>query len=147
MADINLVRDLARAGDYLAVLATCRPDGSIHASLVKAGMIDDPETGDESVGIVVAGAARKLDFLRQSGRATVVFKDGWQWVAVDGPVRLEGPDDPAPTASARLIPTVIRAVFSAAGGTHDDWDEFDRAMASDRRCAVFVEAQRITGNA
>jgi hypothetical protein len=38
---------------------------------------------------------------------------------------------------------VIRAVFKAAGGAHDDWDEFDRVMTADRRCAVFVRADWI----
>jgi len=37
-------------------------------------------------------------------------------------------------------------VFVAAGGTHDDWDEYDRVMAAERRTAVFVHADRISGN-
>jgi hypothetical protein len=37
-------------------------------------------------------------------------------------------------------------VFTAAGGTHDDWAEYDRAMAAERRTAVFVEPARISGN-
>ena len=41
---------------------------------------------------------------------------------------------------------LLRAIFSAAGGTHDDWDEFDRVMAAERRTAVFVEPVRITSN-
>jgi hypothetical protein len=36
-------------------------------------------------------------------------------------------------------------VFQAAGGGHDDWDEYDRVMARERRCAVFVQANRVTG--
>jgi hypothetical protein len=31
------------------------------------------------------------------------------------------------------------------GGTHDDWAEYDRVMATERRTAVFVEAVRVTG--
>jgi hypothetical protein len=34
----------------------------------------------------------------------------------------------------------------AAGGTHEDWAEFDRVMAEDRRTAVFIKPERITGN-
>jgi hypothetical protein len=37
-------------------------------------------------------------------------------------------------------------VFKAAGGTHDDWDEYDRVMASERRAAVFIAAQRVYSN-
>jgi hypothetical protein len=145
MADMALVREIAQADNYLAVLATTRPDGTVHASLVKAGILADPETLQTSIGIVVAGNARKLTLLRLAGHATVVFKDGWRWVAVDGPVRLEGPDDPPP-GSSRHLPALIRDVYGAAGGTHDDWDEFDRVMATDRRCVVFVGIDRITGN-
>jgi hypothetical protein len=42
---------------------------------------------------------------------------------------------------------VLRDVFSAAGGTHDDWDEYDRVVAADRRAAVLVTPERITTNA
>jgi len=146
MADMDLVREVAAADGHLAVLATTRPDGSIHASLVKAGILDDPETGHVSVGVVVAGSAKKLDYLRRSGRASLVFKDGWRWVAVEGRIRLEGPDDPAPGSSPRSLPSLIRSVYVAAGGTHDDWEEFDRAMVEDRRCAVFVRTETISGN-
>jgi hypothetical protein len=145
MADLDLVKELARAADYLAVFCTTRPDSTVHASLVKAGILDDAEDGEPSVGIVVAGSAIKLEHLRRSKTATVVFKDGWRWVAVGGPARLEGPDHPPPTGS-RQVADVVRDVYRSAGGTHDDWDAFDRVMAEDRRCAVFVKAHDIFGN-
>jgi hypothetical protein len=145
MADLELVAELAEADHHLAVVATARPDGSVHASLVMAGLIDDPETGAPCVGLVVAGAARKLVHLGASGRATVVFKAGYRWVAVEGPVRLEGYDHEVP-GSGRDPATLLRSVFVAAGGTHDDWDEFDRTMAEERRCAVFVRAEQVSSN-
>jgi hypothetical protein len=40
----------------------------------------------------------------------------------------------------------LRQVFRAAGGTHDDWDEYDRVMAADRRAAVLVTPQRVLTN-
>jgi hypothetical protein len=94
----------------------------------------------------VAGAARKLVLLRRSGRASVVFHDGWRWAAVEGPARLEGPDDRSARSPQRPVAPILRAVFSAAGGTHDDWSAFDRVMAEERRCAVFVGMGAITGN-
>jgi hypothetical protein len=147
MADLDSIRAVAGASDYLAVVGTTRADGSVHLSLVKAGVVDDPETNEPAVGLVVAGNAAKLGHFRRTGLATVAFTDGYRWVAADGPVRLEGPDDPASDGSQRSVPDVIRAVYVAAGGSHDDWDEFDRVMAEDRRCAVFVSPVRITGNA
>ena len=41
---------------------------------------------------------------------------------------------------------LLREVFTAAGGTHDDWDAYDRAMAEERRTAVFVRVSRIYSN-
>ena len=44
------------------------------------------------------------------------------------------------------LPGLLRAVFRAAGGTHDDWDTYDRVMAEERRTAVLVDPARITSN-
>ena len=147
MADrLGLVRELGAASHWLGVVATTRPEGSVHASLVNAGVLDDPVTKAPVIGVVVSGAARKLEYLRSSGRATVVFHSGWRWVAVEGPVRIAGPDDPAEGIQAAAIPGLLRAVFTSAGGTHDDWDEYDRVMAEERRTAVLVEPARVTHN-
>ncbi|NKQ53830.1 pyridoxamine 5'-phosphate oxidase [Amycolatopsis sp. K13G38] len=145
MADLNLVRELAVAEHGLATVAIARPDGTVQASVVNAGPIDDPVSGRPSVGFVARGGTRKLELLRSGGHATIVFRRGWNWVSVQGPARLIGPDDADPDFTGDL-PTLLRDVFKAATGTHDDWDEYDRVMAAERRCCVFVEAARISGN-
>jgi hypothetical protein len=33
---------------------------------------------------------------------------------------------------------VLRNVFTAAGGTHDDWDTYDRTLAEQRSAAVMI---------
>lgn len=43
-------------------------------------------------------------------------------------------------------PQLLRDIFAAAGGTHDDWDEYDRVMASENRVAVFVTPERVYSN-
>jgi hypothetical protein len=144
MADLVFVERLAAADHHLAVMAIGRPDGSVHASVVSAGVAQDPVDGSEGVAAVVAGNARKLRLLRTAGRATLTFKSGFEWVAVSGPVRLIGPDDGA--EYGRDVPETVRSVFRAAGGSHEDWTEFDRVMAAERRCAVFVRADRISSN-
>jgi hypothetical protein len=144
MADLEHVARLAAADHHLAVFTVGRLDGTVHASVVSAGVIDDPVDGSPGVAAVVAGGARKLDLLRARGRATLVFKDGWLWAAVSGPVRLIGPDDGQDLGLD--VPETIRSVFRAAGGNHEDWGEFDRVMAAERRCAVFVRAEAITSN-
>jgi PPOX class probable F420-dependent enzyme len=144
-ADLDAVRRLAAADHGLAVVAVARGDGSVQASVVNAGVLDDPVTGRPAVGLVALGGAVKLRLLRREPRATVVFRAGWEWVAVEGPTRLVGPDDLPEGFTAEQVPQLLRDVFTAAGGTHDDWEEYDRVMADERRTAVFVEPARISG--
>ncbi|HKS47793.1 MAG TPA: pyridoxamine 5'-phosphate oxidase family protein [Amycolatopsis sp.] len=146
MADLELVRTLSLDEHGLATVAVARADGTVHASVVNAGIIDDPVTGLASIGFVARGGARKLELLRYRHHATIVFRRGWQWVSVQGSARLVGPDDPDPGFAPGELPRLLREVFLAATGTHDDWDEYDRVMAAERRCAVFIQAERIIGN-
>jgi hypothetical protein len=92
------------------------------------------------------GDTRKRANLRRRPRATVVFRAGWAWVAVEGPVDLAGPDDPLDGFDVDGVPQLLRDVFTAAGGTHDDWDEYDRVMAEERRVAVLVHPERVYSN-
>jgi hypothetical protein len=127
-------------------VATARSDGSVHASLVNAGLLDDPVTGAPVVGLVVRGDARKLVLLRASGRASVTFHSGWLWVSVDGPVRIAGPDDRLEGFDAAGLPDLLRRVFRSAGGSHDDWDTYDRVMREEGRAAVLMTVDRVYGN-
>jgi Pyridoxamine 5'-phosphate oxidase len=145
MTDLTDVARLAGAGHHLAVFTVARPDGTVQASVVSAGVIADPVDGSPGVAAVLNGGTRKLALLRQNPQATLVFTHGFDWAAVSGPVRLVGPDDGAELGLD--VPATIRSVFAAAGGTHEDWAEFDRVMAADRRCAVFVQARKISSNA
>jgi hypothetical protein len=38
--------------------------------------------------------------------------------------------------------TLLRDIFRSAGGTHEDWDTYDRVMAEERRAAVLVAPRR-----
>ncbi len=131
---------------YLAVVATSRADGTAQASVVNAGVLEHPVRGERVVGFVTYGPA-KLANLRRRPRATVVFRAGWQWGAVEGPCEIAGPDDVMEGFDASGVPELVRAVFRAAGGTHEDWDEFDLVMRQDRRAAVLVRPERIYSNA
>ena len=58
-----------------------------------------------------------------------------------------GPDDPQQwLADADRLRLLLREVFAAAGGNHDDWDEYDRVMAEQRRAVVMVEPSRVYTN-
>ena len=105
-----------------------------------------PVDGTLAVAAVVGGGARKLQLLRASGRAAVAFVKGYDWASADGPVTVIGPDDPNRAVPAGAVPGLLRDVFTAAGGTHDDWAAYDRTMAEERRAAVFVGVERISRN-
>jgi PPOX class probable F420-dependent enzyme len=143
--DISEFERIGAADHYLAVVATSRPDCTPQASLVNAGVLAHPVTGERVVGFVTYGRA-KLTNLRSRPRATVVFRSGWQWAAIEGRCDLLGPDDALPGFSAEGLPELLRAVFRAAGGTHSDWDEYDRVMRDERRTAVLVHPERIYSN-
>jgi len=145
--DLTGVRRLGAADHWLAVVATTRVDGSVHASLVSAGILEHPVTREPTIGLVARGDARKLVHIRREGRATVVFRSSWQWASVDGPAQVCGPDDVMDGLAPDRVATLLRDVFRAAGGTHDDWDEYDRVMAQERRAAVLVTPARVIGNA
>jgi len=130
----------------LCVVSTLRPDETIQSSVVNAGVLAHPVTGEQVVGLVAQGGSRKLANLRARPRATVVVRAGWEWAAVEGPADLAGPDDPLPGVDAERLRLLLREIFTAAGGTHDDWPGYDRAMAQERRVAVLISAHRVAGN-
>ncbi len=135
-------------GDHgLCVVSTLRPDTTIQASVVNAGVLGHPLTGRPVAALVARGGSRKLANLRARPRATVVIRAGWQWVAVEGAVELVGQDDPMPGIDAERLRVLLREIFTAAGGTHDDWDTYDRVMAAERRTAVLVAPDRVYSNA
>lgn len=110
----------------------------MNTSVVNAGVLPHPVTGQEVVGFVARGDARKLRYLRENGRAAVTFRSGWEWATVEGPVSIAGPDDELAGLSPDRLPGLLRDIFTAAGGSHDNWAEYDRVMAEERRTAVLV---------
>jgi len=142
VADLNLVRALA-AQDHYAVVITQRKAGGMQASVVSAGVMNHPVTQEPVVALVARGGTVKLANLRRDASATVVFRNGHEWATVEGHADLIGPDDPVPGFDAASVPKLLRDVFTAAGGKHHNWAEYDRVMAEDRRCAVLVHQERI----
>jgi PPOX class probable F420-dependent enzyme len=132
------IRALGPAENWLAVLVTTRPDGEPAVSVVNAGILPHPRSGDPVVGLVSRGRTAKLRNLRANPKATLVFRSGWQWVGVSGPVELAGPDDAGLGLNAEGLRLLLRDIYAAAGGQHPDLDEYDREMIADRRTAVLV---------
>jgi hypothetical protein len=148
MADLSPFAALVSGDRGLAVVSVARPDGTVAASVVNAGVLAHPLTGSPVVGVVARGDARKLGYLRaaRQPRVTVVLRAGWQWAAAEGPAELAGPDDQLGDLDAGRLRLLLRDIFSAAGGTHEDWDTYDRTMAAERRTAILVAPQRVYSN-
>ena len=134
---------LAADESGLAVVSTLRADSTIQASLVNAGKLPHPATGAQALAFVTYGRV-KLSNLRARPQLAVTFRKGWLWATVEGNAELAGPDDPQPwLTDAEQLRLLLRGVFTAAGGTHDDWDEYDRVMAEQRRTVVLVDPTRV----
>ena len=145
MTSLHEAAELAQAERGLAIVSTLRADHSIQSTLVNAGILDHPGTGRSVVAFVTAGPVKRAH-LRARPQITVTFRSGWQWASIEGLAVLAGPDDPQPWLSPADLPSLLRAIFIAAGGQHDDWDEFDAVMARERRLAVLVDPLRVYSN-
>ena len=128
----------------LAVVSTLRADGTIHSSVVNAGVMPHPFTGEPVIAFVTYGKV-KLANLRDRPQISVTFRSGWRWAAIEGHAELIGPDDPHAEVDAERLRMLLREIFVAAGGSHENWDEYDQVMAEQRREAVLVVPTRIYG--
>ena len=84
------LKDVARtASDHnLAEVAATRADGSIQASAVNAGIIENPVT-DEPVVAFVTYAPTKLAHLQARPCIALTFRARWNWATVE----IAGPED------------------------------------------------------
>jgi PPOX class probable F420-dependent enzyme len=146
MTDLTDFAELVGADHGLSVVTTVRADGTVQATVVNAGVLAHPVTGRPVVGFVVRGGTRKLANLRSRPRATVTVRAGWQWATAEGPVELAGPADPLDGLPEDGLRSLLRDVFTAAGGEHDDWDTYDRVMAEEGRTAVLLSPDRVYSN-
>lgn len=146
MTDLAQFAELVALDHGLSVVVTRRADHTPQTTVVNAGVVPHPLTGARAVAFVSAGGTRKLAHLRTDPTIAIVVRAGWQWVAVEGHAQLIGPDDPHPDVDDERLRLLLRDIFSAAGGTHDDWATFDRVMREERRTAVLVSPTRIYSN-
>ena len=138
-------RRFAGADQGLSVVSFGRPDQSVHSTVVNAGVMDHPVTGERVVALVVRGNTVKLRHWRRTPSATIVFRSGWSWIGVEGATTNIGPDDDYEGFDPSSVLQLLRDVFISAGGTHEDWEEYDRVMAAEHRTAVFIDPTRIIG--
>jgi PPOX class probable F420-dependent enzyme len=145
MTTLQDVIDIGGQDGFLAVVSTLRSDTTIQCSVVNAGVLVHPVDNAEVVGFVTYGRM-KLANLRVRPQLSITFRAGWRWVTVEGRAELVGPDDPGRDLDVEGRRLLLRDVFVAAGGVHDDWESYDRTMAEQRRTAVLTRPSRIYSN-
>lgn len=146
MIDLAPFEALVPLDHGLSVIVTRRADTSPHATVVNAGVLENPLTGQRAVAFVTPGTSLKLRHLRADPTIAITLRAGWQWTTVEGRAQLIGPDDPHPDVDGERLRLMLRDIFTAAGGTHDDWDAYDRTMREERRTAVLVAPSRVYTN-
>ncbi len=146
MTDLEPFQQLVPLDHGLTVAVTRRADHSPHATVVNAGVLPHPRSGEPAAAFVAAGGTRKLAHLRTDPTITLTIRAGWQWATIEGIATLIGPDDADPAIDEERLRMLLREIFQAAGGTHDDWDDYDRTMRDQRRTAVIVTPTRIYTN-
>ncbi|MET0695077.1 MAG: TIGR03618 family F420-dependent PPOX class oxidoreductase [Propionibacteriaceae bacterium] len=146
MSTLEEAAEIGRRDSGLAVVATTRADHTIQSSVVNAGILPHPVTGQDVLAFVTYGV-NKLRNLRSRPQISVTFRAGWHWATVEGVAELVGPDDPNPAVTSDQLRLLLRDIFTAAGGSHDDWAAYDHTMLEQRRTAVLIEPTRIYSNA
>jgi PPOX class probable F420-dependent enzyme len=139
------VIEIASQDSFLAVVSTLRPDGTIQSSVVNAGVLTHPVSGADVVGFVTYGKT-KLANLRSRPQVSVTFRAGWKWATVEGQAELFGPGDANAGLDGERLRLLLREVFTVAGGTHDDWEAYDRAMIEQGRTVVLLSPSRVYSN-
>jgi len=146
MSDIEIFSNYLSEETGLATVSTTQADGRILSSVVNCGMIKHPLTGDTCVAFVSGSKAARLRHIDRGSQVTVNVRRGWIWSSVTGPADLIRPESLPESIDAEQMRLLLREVFHAAGGVHDDLEEYDRAIAQEKRVVVCVTPERILGN-
>ena len=125
---------------HKAVLTTFRRDGMPQMSVVITGSFRG------GVGISVTETRAKYKNLKRDPRCSVLVSkdDWWGFVVFEGAAEVI--DSSNSTDEDRLA--ALRELYRAISGSeHPDWDDYDRAMLSEKRAVVIVRPERIYGSA
>ena len=127
------------SGNSLGVLATIKRDGRPQLSNVSYHF--DPRTAVIEVSITEPRA--KTRNLRRDPRASILVSadDGWSYAVAEGTAELSPPAaDPHDDTVEALI-----ALYRNIAGEHPDWDDYRRAMVTDRRVRMRLPISHVYG--
>ena len=146
MSDIEIFSNYLSEETGLVTVSTTQVDGKVLSSVVNCGMIEHPLTGATCVAFVSGSRAARLEHIDRGSQVTITARRGWAWSSVTGPADLIRPEQVPESIDKEQMRLLLREVFHAAGGVHDDLEEYDRAMAQEGRVVVCVTPERVLGN-
>jgi len=111
-------------------LATLRPDGSPHLSVVFASIVGD------ALWISSRRPLVKVQNIRNDPH--VAFSSGIRpWATIEGTARIHEGDD---------VLERLRTYYRTARGEHPDWEDYDRAMIEEQRLIIEIVPARAYGS-
>ena len=127
------------ADNSLGVLATLKRDGRPQMSNVTYHF--DPRTLTIEVSITEARA--KTRNLRRDPRASLLVSsdDGWSYAVAEGDAELS---PPATAPNDKTVDELVE-LYSRIAGEHPDWDDYRRAMVTDRRVLMRLRIRHLYG--
>jgi PPOX class probable F420-dependent enzyme len=127
------------SGDRLGVLATIKRDGRPQLSHVRYHF--DPRA--MTVRVSVTEPRAKTRNLRRDPRASLLVSsdDGWAYAVAEGDAALT---PPAAAADDDTVEALI-ALYRRLSGEHPDWDDYRRAMVTDRRAVLTLRVTHLYG--
>ena len=146
MSDIEIFSNYLLEETGLVTVSTTQVDGRVLSSVVNCGMIEHPLTGDTCVAFVSGSKAARLKHIDRGSQVTITARRGWAWSSITGPADLIRPEQVPESIDKEQMRLLLREVFHAAGGVHDDLEEYDRAMAQEGRVVVCVTPERVLGH-
>jgi PPOX class probable F420-dependent enzyme len=127
------------SGNSLGVLATIKGDGRPQLSNVTYYF----DTQNVVLQVSITEPRAKTRNLRRDARASVLVSsdDGWSYAVAEGDAIL------TPPASAPDDETVegLIALYRNIAGEHPDWDDYRRAMVTDRRVLLTLPISHVYG--
>jgi uncharacterized protein len=127
------------SGNSLGVLATIKRDGRPQLSNVSYHF--DPRGNAIEVSITEPRA--KTRNLRRDPRASILVSadDGWSYAVAEGTGELS---PPAADPHDDTVEALIR-LYRSIAGEHPDWDDYRRAMVTDRRVLMRLPISHVYG--
>ncbi|MBI3690657.1 MAG: PPOX class F420-dependent oxidoreductase [Mycolicibacterium aromaticivorans] len=127
------------AGNSLGVLATIKRDGRPQLSNVTYHF----DRRDLVVEVSITEPRAKTRNLRRDPRASILVSsdDGWSYAVADGNAALTPPAaEPHDDTVEALV-----ALYRNVAGEHPDWDDYRRAMVTDRRVLLKLPISHLYG--